>query len=298
MLKKVIFASAVALSSAVVSAEITLDGWGTSASVFSMDNCPSYCSGELVVNEEGGVNLESSFATLTNTSGSGQALAEVNGSGFTPVLKAKAASNANTRVNANAWGIQHYTYTGSEETTLELNLNLHGSVSEEGRITGRVAVIKGDELPWTNDMATLIYELVPYENVLANDTLFISSGTNQVANTNLSIELNPGDSFFVRADLLTSGRDEGSAADAYNTFTMNFSDDSQLQAANQPEQEETLNYGARLQLIKTLWEVAYEDGNFTRRERRIVRRAAKLLELDKADWKMLKQEVKAEAQAI
>ena len=297
MLKKVLLGSAIALSSAIVSAEITLDGWGTSASVFTFSECPSYCTGDLEIVEQGGVDLDSSIATLNNASGNGQALAEVNGSGYTPVLKALSSSNENKGVNANAWGIQQYTYTGTEETILELNLNLHGSVSGDGKIIGHVAVIKGDELPWTGDMATLIYEMVDYEDVLGHDSLFITSGDNQTTNTVIEITLNPGESFFVRADLLTNGRREG-AADAYNTFTMSFDDDSQLQAANQPEQEDNLSYSARMQLIKTLWEVAYEDGNFTRRERRIVRRAAKLLELDKTDWKMLKQEVKAEAQAI
>jgi hypothetical protein len=294
VLKKVILASAVALSSAMVSAEITLDGWGTSAAVFSFDDCPSYCTGNIDSNEEGGVDQASSSAELNNIAGTGKSLAQVNGSGYTPVLKAQLSSNANRGMYANAWGIQHYVYTGTEETTLQLNLNLHGSVSGDGKIKGAVAVIKGDELPWTDDMATLIYELVDYQDVLAHDSLFISSGIDQTDSVSLEVALSPGDSFFVRADLLTNGKREGSV-DAFNTFTMSFDDASQLQAATQPEQEESLSYAARSLLIKTLWEVAYEDDNFTRRERRIVRRAAKLLGLNKGDARLLKLEVKAEA---
>ncbi len=285
---------ATAFLPAMANAEVILNDWGTSTYVASFDDCPSYCTGNYEFNENGGFDQYSSSSELNNIAGTGMAFAEVNGAGYTPVLKAKASSNSGTGVYANAWGVQHYTYTGTETKTIELNLNLHGSVSGEGSIQGEIAVIKGNELPWTSDMATLIYELVPYEDVIANEFLFINSGSNQTNTGVLSITLEAGDSFFVRADLKTSGKRDG-AADAYNTFTMNFSDDSELTATVKPAVEIDEDYEARLQIVKELWTVAYEDNKFSRREKRIIRKVARLLELNPGDSKQVKREVKQEA---
>lgn len=297
MFKKTMLICTTALLANVANAEVILDDWGTSTYVASFDDCPSYCTGNYEFTEEGGFDQYSSSSELDNDAGAGKAFAEVNGAGYTPVLKAIASANAGTGIYANAWGVQHYKYTGTESTIIELTLNLHGSISGEGKIRGDIAVIKGNNLPWTSDMGTLIYEMVPYEDVLANDSLFINSGDNQTTTSVVSIALEAGDSFFVRADLKASGQ-RASTADAYNTFTMNFSDDSELTATAKPADSGNDQYETYLQIVKELWTVAYEDNKFTRREKRTVRRVAKLLNLNPGDARMLKREVKQEANAL
>ncbi len=232
MIKRTLLACFTTILPSIVSAAPILDDWGTSTSVSSADNCPSYCTGNFEFNENGGANQYSAYSELNNVAGSGKAFAQVNGAGYTPILKASVSSNDGTGMWASAWGIQHYTYTGSESMVLDLNLNLHGSVFGDGQIRGDVAVIKGDTLPWTSDMATLIYELVPSDDVLADESLFITGGYDQTVTSTISINLEAGDSFFVRADLKARGK-RGGSADAFNTFTMNFSDNSLLQATGQ-----------------------------------------------------------------
>lgn len=300
MFKQVLLAGAVAIAPLSVLAEVELNGWGTSVDVFSNSVCTdNTCSGTYQFAEDGGVNDKFASAELDNPFGNGRAIAKVDGAGFTPVLKAESNSYSGRGMNANAWGVQQYTYTGSVATTLTLALNLDGEVEGNGLISGAVAVIKGDEIPWTSDIATLVYEMVPYEDVLGYESVFIHASTASEVGTIIEFDVEPGDQFFVRADLKTRGRN-GSSADAYNTFTMEFDDTTGLVAASDPEpvqEEDDLSEEAKRALIKTLWEVAYEDGKFTRWERRIVRKAAKLLGLPKGEARTIKLEVKAEAQA-
>ena len=300
MLKKTLLACSTLLLPIMASANTELTSWGTSTSVSTLDDCPSYCTGNSDRASDGAVNQTTSYSELSNAAGFGKASAAIDGDGYTPSLKVYAESNANTGTWASAWGIQQYTYTGTGSATLELNLNLHGNVTGDGQIKGEVAIIKGDELPWTSDMATLVYELVDYNDVLGFETLFLHETTGDLAVGSISVELNEGDTFFVRADLLSNGKRSG-IADGYNTFTMSFDDTSELVAATQPEEptepENSLSYEERLNIVKTLWQVAYEDYYFSRKEKRIVRKAARLLELEKGDARMLKKEVKAEAWA-
>lgn len=291
-MKKTILTCSTLLFPMMASANVTLDGWGTSTSVTTMDDCPSYCTGNVDSDSDGGVNITSSSTELDNGVGNGKALATIDGSSYTPSLKVYAESQANTGTFASAWGIQQYTYTGTTPKTIELNLNLHGVVTGDGQLKGEVAVIKGDQIPWTNDMATLVYELVDYNDVLGFESLFLTSNSGDLALNTLTFEVNEGDTFYVRADLSSYGKRDG-IADGYNTFTMSFEDDSNLVAASQPEEDNGgLSYDDRLQIIKTLWEVAYEDQKFTRHEKRVVRKAARLLELNKGDARLLKLEVK------
>jgi len=297
VIKQVFFGAAVLLSTSVF-ANVELNNWGTATDIVSFSDCPSYCTGNIDSVSDGGIGSKQSSSTLNNDYGSAKAFAEINGSGFTPVLKAIAGAQAGTGIYAKAYGIQQYTYTGSETTSLELNLNLHGVISGEGRISGQVAVIKGDEIPWTGDMATLVYELVPYENVLGYESLFIVPGTDENAQTSFVFDVEPGDTFFVRADLNTRGLRSGSA-DAYNTFTMNFTDDSQLIATSdpkpQPEPEPEPELTDEI-VVKYLWQAAYSDGRFSFFERLVVYHAARLLGLSMAEIKALKEEVIAESE--
>lgn len=291
-MKQIFFSAAMALSASVF-ADVELNNWGTATDIVSFSDCPSYCTGNIDSVSDGGIDLKQSSSQLNNAYGSAKAFAEINGSGFTPVLKAIAGAEAGTGIYAKAYGIQQYTYTGTESTTLELNLNLHGVISGEGRITGQVAVIKGDEIPWTGDMGTLVYELVPYENVLGFESLYIIPGTAENAQTSFLFDVQPGDTFFVRADLNTRGL-RGGSADAFNTFTMNFSDDSNLIAASDPEPQPEPEPEPELTgevVVKYLWQEAYSDGRFSFFERFIIFHAARILGVSVDDIRALKQEV-------
>lgn len=298
MIKKIILAGGIALLPVTSFADVELTSWGTSASVITFSECPSYCTGTIYTDEVGGINQTTANLSYTNESGSTEALAEINGAGYTPVLKARSISVEGRGVNANAYGIQQYTYTGNTPTTLELDLNLHGVVIGNGRITGHVAVIKGEDIPWTGDMGTLVYELVQSEDVLAYDSVYLTEGADENATTTLSIELEAGDTFFVRADLLTRGR-QGGSADAFNTFTMEFSDDSQLVAASNPEpQPEPEPELTKEVVIHYLWTAAYDDQRFNFFERFIIHSAAKMLGMSRADSNLLKNAVIEESNPL
>lgn len=300
VIKKILLASSIILISATSFAEVELTNWGTSASVITFSDCPSYCTGTIYTDSVGGIEETSATISYANESGSTDALAEINGSGYTPVLKARSNSAEGRGVNANAYGIQQYTYTGTVPTTIDLDLNLHGIVTGNGQIKGQVAVIKGNEIPWTGDMATLVYELVESEDVLAYDYLYITEGADENASTTISFNLEVGDTFFVRADLLTRGRN-GGEADAFNTFTMNFSDASQLQAASNPDPEPQPEPKPELtkeSVIKFLWTAAYDDQRFNFFERFIIHSSAKILGMNRTESNVLKNEVKEEANVL
>lgn len=280
------------------SADIEIIGVGTAVKTLTMDNCPSYCSGNIDSTEDGGTNILSSSTELSTDVGVAKGMATLDGENGTPVLKVMTESNANTGAFSTAWGIQQYTYTGSTTTTLDLQIVIEGMATGNAQITGNVAAIKADDLPWTGDMATLIYELVPYDTVLAHDTLWLTAGSGSLVGSSISLTLEPGDTFFLRADLSANGN-RSDAADAFNesnSLTMYFSDNSQLQAATEPEKESELGYEDRKQLIKTLLKVAYEDFQFNRQEKIIIRKTAELLGVSQEDTTDLGIEVRLEAQ--
>ena len=295
MIKHVILAVAAILLPAISYADVELTNVGTSASVATFSNCPSYCTGEINTVEDGAINQTKSELTYSDMSGSADVLAQINGSDYTPVLKARSVSSDGRGVNANAYGIQQYTYTGTEPTTIDLFVDLHGVISGEGQVTGRVAVIKGDDIPWTGDMPTLVYELVPYEDVLAYDSIFVTENSGENNSMTISFDLEAGDKFFVRADLLTRGR-RGGSADAFNTFTMEFDDASQLIASSNPDpQPEPTPELTNEVVVKYLWSAAYSDQRFNLFERFVIYSAAKILGMPHTEITRIKNEVKSEA---
>ncbi|WP_283788094.1 hypothetical protein QNI23_003065 [Bermanella sp. WJH001] len=298
MIKHALLASAAILLPAISYADVELTNWGTSASAVTFSDCPSYCTGEINITEDGAINQTSATITYSDMSGSADVLAQINGSDYTPVLKARSISEDGRGVNANAYGIQQYTYTGSVPTTIDLFINLHGVVLGEGQVTGRVAVIKGDDIPWTGDMGTLVYELVSPDDVLAYDSIFVTENSGENASMVISFDVEVGDTFFVRADLLTRGR-RGGSADAYNTFTMEFDDATQLIASSNPEpQPEPTPELTNEVVVKYLWSAAYNDQRFNFFERFVIYSAAKILGMSHADISRIKNEVKAEAADI
>ncbi|MFY0699667.1 MAG: hypothetical protein JXR04_02530 [Bermanella sp.] len=294
MIKHILLSSTFILSSAISYADVELTNWGTSASVVTYSDCPSYCTGTINTESDGAIEQNSTSITYADQSGSADVLAEINGLAFTPILKARSTSEQGRGASANAYGIQQYTYTGTEPTTIDLNIDLHGVVVGEGQVTGKVAVIKGSDIPWTGDMATLVYELVPYEDVLAYDSIYVSENTGEYASMVISFDLEVGDTFFVRADLLTRSR-RGGSADAYNTFTMSFDDASQLVAASNPEpQPEPAPELTNEVVVKYLWSAAYDDQRFNFFERFVIYNTAKILGMSRDEIIRIKHEVKDE----
>ena len=300
VIRKTLLTSAALLLSFSVLAEddIELDSWGVRAAVATLD-CPNGCT---VYNrlQDGGINEDTASIAHSTNEGTGEAYADLSGSGFTPVLKAKSSSTGtDNRSSAGAVGIQKYTYVGTEPKTFTFDLHLHGVVTGtpgDAGIRADVAVIRGD-IVWNSDMATLVYELVPYSDVLAYQSLYIRAGLEENTSTTVSFEVQPGEEFFVRADLVASS-DDGASADAFNTFTITIDDPAGLIAESNPEPQPEPQPEPELtheDVVKYLWEYAYEDGTFKRYERFAIFHISKFLGLSLADIRRLKEEVIAEA---
>ena len=102
MIKHALLASAAILLPAISYADVELTNWGTSASSVVFSDCPSYCTGGTNTVEDGGINLTRATITYSDIYGSADILAEINGSAYTPVLKARSVSAGGAGANANA----------------------------------------------------------------------------------------------------------------------------------------------------------------------------------------------------
>ena len=132
--------------------------------------------------------------------------------------------------------MQGYNYTGSDATTIDLELDLHGSVGDNAssgyannNLRADVAVFIGDSLEWYADFATLYYEFA-YDMEKVKSSLFIHDGMDVHDVDTLSFDLEPGQSFFVVASMEASSNN--GYVDAWNTLNLNFDDDSDLVAAS------------------------------------------------------------------
>jgi hypothetical protein len=197
-------------------------------------NCTSYCDSFTV---DGGEYINSASAT-DNAYATATASADYAGtSSYLPTLKASASSGSNTQAGAYAFGAQGYTYAGAD-TTITLDFNLHGSVSDNATgsadnfVDAYIAVIVGNSLNWDPYFGTLVYEDAPNlgYNVPGVQSLFITSGLDQNAPGSITFDVTNGMNFYVVASM--NALSQNGYADASHTLTMNFNDDTGLTAAS------------------------------------------------------------------
>jgi len=215
-----------------------IEGYGVSTGASTASNCPSYCTsaggGDFQSDIDGGEFSSTAYALETSYA-VGEAYAALNGSSYLPTLKVQASSDAGKQGSATAFGIQGFTYSGAA-TTIDLGINLHGSVEDNPSgyaynvLEARVAVLKGSQLDYYADFGTLVYEIAWDLDNLGIESVFINTGIDIDAPGMISFDIANGDDFYVVAELSATG--QNGYADAWNTLTMAFDDDTGLQAAS------------------------------------------------------------------
>ena len=218
----------------------TVGGYGVYASTVTASNCPSYCTtsggGDFQYDSDG-FELSTTATSSEKSYGSASASAVYTGSSSTylPILNIDTSSGLGRSASATAFGVQGYTYNGAD-TTITLDFNLHGSVGDNtsgyafNQLRADVAVIFGSSLEWYPSYATLVYEVAEPTSVMGNKSVFISNGLDQNAGSSISFDVTDGLDFYVVASMGAIAKN--GFADASNTFTMQFDNDSGLVAAS------------------------------------------------------------------
>jgi hypothetical protein len=218
-----------------------VNGYGANASASTASNCPSYCTtaggGDFQYDSDGGEFSNTAFAE-ENSYALGRAQSSLTGSTYLPELKVLASSDVRRRGGATAFGVQGFTYGGATSTTITLDLNLHGSITDNligytgNTLTAKVAVLLGSSLNWYADFGTLVYEVAGETTQQAGvETLGLSTpGIDQSTSSFINFNINPGDDFYVVAQMAANG--QNGIADAWNTLTLSFDDDTGLTATS------------------------------------------------------------------
>ncbi len=230
--------------------------FATETDVTTLSPCPSFCGGfggAFDSDSDGGEGFVTSYSSLNNADGDGQARAELNGPTELPVLNAEAFSHAevlpqrSSRVDANAFGLQGF-YVGG--TSYALDITLSGIANdvpepnpsvfnEDGSVVAHVMIIRdndpGSDISFTSHYPTMKFELIPGSgdleiladavDGLGQATLVIPpDNTMHTVTTTLTISnLVPNELIYVWAGLTASGT-RGGFGDSFSTLTMAFQD--------------------------------------------------------------------------
>lgn len=220
-----------------------LNGYGTHASAGTASNCPSFCTtangGDFQSDSAGGEFSTSAFAEESSY-GLGRAQATLSGSSYLPELKALGSSDVGKRGAGTAFGVQGFIYSGPAKN-LTLDMNLDGSITDNpvgytsNTLGASIAILKGSSLDWFPDFATLVFEVAGSTTTQVGVVqMFLSEpGLNQSTSDSISFDVEPGDEFYVVTELNASG--QNGTADAWNTLTLNFDNNSGLTPAAVPE---------------------------------------------------------------
>lgn len=190
------------------------------------------CDGSILSHSDSGTTSSTSSETSYATADASATLS--NSSSYLPELNVNATAGAGSGAFATAYGVQQYTFTGPSGSIFDLDYNLHGSVGSDlfgQQLSATVGILLGDSpFAWDFDvdLATNVYEIAYPLELVDIDTLFISGGNDVNVPGTMSFELNSGDTFYIFAAL--SAKAVNGYADASNTFTMSFLDDTGLVA--------------------------------------------------------------------
>lgn len=238
-------------------AAVTLTQWGATARTDSADCTVSLfgvCNilGLTLETGETVGGSQSTSATIGSASagsitglqnrGSAGASVEIPASGLgVPVLRARAESDLdNNFVSGTAFGIQAYQFTGTDGTSIGLDVSLDGSVTRtagSSALTGlevNVWIMRADALFTFPSSPLPVVDLVAdiiVNNLLAGSFPFLadlswdaaSNGTGTISRTGqLNFTLNNGDEFYLMAALGAGADGAGASALSWSTLTMAF----------------------------------------------------------------------------
>lgn len=227
------------LSSPLASHAAIVGGYGAYASASTASNCPSYCTtaggGDFQYDADGGEFSDLAFAEELSYA-EGRAQASLTGSTYLPELKVFTSADLAKGSGATAMGVQGFTYNGAGSASITLDLNLHGSITNNpsgyafNQITASIAVLIGSDLGWYPDFGTLVFEVSSLDQGGLEYLGLSGSGLNQTSTGSITFNIDPGQDFYVVAEL--NANSNNGIADAWNTLTMSFEDATGLSAAS------------------------------------------------------------------
>lgn len=212
---------------------------------------------------DGGLNVPQSSQTLAREAGSAlaEAYSGLNASGYIPTLRTRSTASP-TRAQAVAWGVQGYTNTSSAPVTTTLLLDLSATITGSNDLEARVYLFEDENFSFSSNPGTILFEsssqLWPGFESFANNLgpsgfdIDINNFTGTIAEQrSFDFTIDPGDSFYVWARLVTTADNPG-VADAFSTLTASLSNTNGLAPAAVPEPAATLllSLGAVLTLIR------------------------------------------------
>jgi hypothetical protein len=178
-----------------------------------------------------------------------------------PIIRTYVASEPGYRLSTNTGALQRYTYTGTESVTRTFGATLTYSQSVpdwnldcpepilcrsgitaiiEAFTTTDEFLFSGESAPENFDTVFYKYRLEPGYTELGRDIFQdFGNATNAIANTSISLLLNPGDSFWVRVFLQTPAA-SGTIIDSSNTLVTGFDDATNLVPAQTVPEPGTL----------------------------------------------------------
>jgi hypothetical protein len=207
--------------------------------------CPSFCGGpgsRFENDSDGGVGMMSSFSSLNNVDGIGNARASLSGPTELPILSAEAFSQSNSRAAAQAFGMQGF-YVNSSEYSLDITLsgiamdNPAPGNNADGSAVANVMIFRdndpGTDVVPTSHYATMKFEVIPGSgdlelladavngSGLATLTISPDNSVHSVSTTLTVSGLEINELIYVWAEVLVGGT-RGGFGDAFDTLTMEF----------------------------------------------------------------------------
>ncbi len=206
---------------------------------------------------DGAVSATISSPTWGTTTSS----AQLSGVAGAPIIRTYVASEPGYRLSTNTGALQRYTYTGTESVTRtfgatltysqsvpDWNLDCPEPILCRSGITASIEAftttadfLDGGETALENfDTVFYRYLLAPGYTLLGQDIVHDwADAVDAVAYPSISLELNPGDTFWVRVFLQTPAA-SGTIIDSSNTFVTGFDDATNLVPAQTVPEPGTL----------------------------------------------------------
>jgi PEP-CTERM motif len=206
--------------------------YAAQAGVFSISPCPSFCGGpgaQFGSDSDGGEGASTSFASVSNFDGHGQAQAALTGPALLPILKAEAYADPlrSSRVSADATAMQGFFLGADALGQYDLNVALTGSAT--GSVDATVVVFQNTDpgfpaVPFTTGASTLLFEVLGGSLQLLDELNLSLPATGSAASDSGQISITglaTGDLIYVWAQVRATG-DHGSYGDAFNTLNLNW----------------------------------------------------------------------------
>ncbi len=232
-------------------AQVVLDQWGTYATTVYAD-CADFCDPNTDLSlllsltfgpTNSGAELESVDSTISNARGDAFAEASVQAP-LNPQVRVNAVSLAGGWVDGTATAVQGFTYLGLVADTIDVNVQLTGTIGNPDADPGTGLAAQVSYLGNAN-VAAVVFEnalqgLIAPDGAVQLETS-IDGAVNMVEV--LSVPVSPGDQFYLIASSAATAGGADAFAESLGTLSVSFdaSDAANLEAANQAAAVPALN---------------------------------------------------------